>query len=145
MKIFFSLALVVFEFTWSVVLGESKYYPLLKLVFSLELHCPGKDICDYHMKQFFLDCGNGFAYTPKNLYGSTIEWSYGEGIDNCRTACQMRNGCAGFEYNHGGEEGYKCGTYDASGSATVLWGSIKENEDQSTSWISCVMTNSIYG
>jgi len=105
MKILFVLALVIY-FTWSVVLGDDCGYP-----------------------------NSGFFQIGKDLTGSTKEFSFpGEGIENCKNACLARSGCTGFEYNHGGDEDYKCGTYtfDMSDLWTD-WGV----DQQSSSWTSC--------
>ena len=81
----------------------------------------------------FLDCGSGFTYTSSDLGGSTKVFSSpGEGIENCRNACLDRSGCTGFEYNHGGDEGYKCGTY------TGFFDFIEE-DSQKSSWTSCIL------
>jgi len=82
------------------------------------------------------DCGDDFRYTPNNLDGSSKEWSNpGQGIENCRNACRNRSGCTGFEYNNGGDEGYKCGTYTGHTS------SFEQSDSQTSSWTSCTKNN----
>ena len=50
----------------------------------------------------------------KDISGDGKEWSHpGEGIENCAKVCDQRKGCTSFEYNSGGNENYKCGTYTA--------------------------------
>ena len=81
----------------------------------------------------YLDCGSGFTYTSSDLDGWTKEFTFpGEGIENCRNACLDRTGCTGFEYNHAGDEGYKCGTYTGGDSSI-------EDKIQKSSWTSCIL------
>jgi len=56
------------------------------------------------------ECPSGFKNMANDLGGSQ-EWTEGEGITTCEAACDARSGCTAFEYNHAGEENYKCGTY----------------------------------
>ena len=82
--------------------------------------------------KIFLGCGSGFTYISSDLGGSTRVFSSpGEGIENCRNACLDRTGCTGFEYNHAGDEGYKCGTYTGGDSSI-------EDDSQHSSWTSCI-------
>merc|ERR1712179_513936 len=112
MKIFFALALVIFV-NWSVVLSD----------------VVGNFLCGTFLG------GNSIG----DLSGSSKRFSYpGEGIEKCEQACLDRSGCTGFEYNHGGDEGYKCGTY-TGGMSDVQEGS------QSSSWTSCVHTSCMFG
>jgi len=152
MKIFFALALVIFV-NWSVVLGDDDLcphcYPTNGGEFckkgSTGIYCadsfgytcsttPGQSIHDdYELcNPTDLECGSGFTHTWLDLGGWTKEFSTpGEGIENCRNACLGRIGCTGFEYNHGGEEGYKCGTYTGGYSSI-------EKDYQQDSWWSCI-------
>jgi len=56
------------------------------------------------------ECPSGYKNIQNDLNGSQ-EWTEGEGITTCEAACDARSGCTAFEYNHAGEENYKCGTY----------------------------------
>lgn len=137
MKIFFSLALVNY-FTWYVVLGDGCVDTSSSCGTFLikDFGCGNSYVADVCKKSCELtcgDCGTGFTYTSKGLGGSTKEFTTpGEGIENCRKACLSRSGCTGFEYNHGGEEEYKCGTY-TGGDANIEEGS------QKSSWTSCIL------
>ena len=57
--------------------------------------------------------------------------SPGEGVENCKDACNKRIGCTGFEYNENGSKNYACGTY--TGGNENLQGAA-----QVEGWISCV-------
>ena len=77
------------------------------------------------------------------MSGSSVEWTeLGEaGIGNCEAACNDRSGCTAFEYNHAGEENYKCGTYTGDWSdivTTNTGGNAWSTEGyQRSTWTTC--------
>lgn len=76
-------------------------------------------------------CGCGYTYYAGNMDGAGKEFtSPGEGVENCKTVCNERSGCTGFEYNESGSQNYGCGTY--TGGDSNLQGA------QVDGWISCV-------
>ena len=91
-----------------------------------------------HVIYNFLDsdcdvkCGCGFKHTSSNLDGMGKSFSFpGKGIENCANSCRLRQGCTGFEYNHAGQENYKCATY--TGGSSNIWGPSKIS-----GWTSCI-------
>ena len=56
------------------------------------------------------------------------------GFANCAEECNQRDGCTSYEYNHDGNENYKCFTYT----------SFQENVGgtQDASWTSCYIQGS---
>ena len=90
--------------------------------------------------KLFLECPSGFKNIANDLNGSSKEWTEGEGIDKCGDACNARSDCTAFEYNHAGDENYKCGTY------TEIWPLVTTNTGgntwstegyQKSTWTSC--------
>ena len=82
-------------------------------------------------------CGTGFELVAMNLDGTGKLFSYpGQGIENCARECNNRKGCTGFEYNHAGNEKYKCATYTGGDSNLKTTG-------QSSSWTSCIRGTTI--
>jgi len=87
-------------------------------------------------------CPSGFTNIANDLHG-TQDWTVlgEEGIDKCEAACITRSGCTAFEYNHAGEENYKCGTYTGGESdklTTDNGGNSWSTEGyQKTTWTSC--------
>ena len=57
--------------------------------------------------------------------------SPGKEIANCADACNVREGCTSFEFNHDGSKNYRCGTFTA-GDSNV------QNQDQIPGWTSCI-------
>ena len=90
--------------------------------------------------KIFLECPSGFTNIANDLSG-TQDWTWGEGIDKCEAACNARSGCTAFEYNHAGEESYKCGTYTGGESdklTTETGGNSWSTEGyQKSTWTSC--------
>ena len=88
----------------------------------------------------FLECPSGFKNMANDLGGSQ-EWTEGEGITTCEAACDARSGCTAFEYNHAGEENYKCGTYTGGVSeilTTNTGGNAWSTEGyQRSTWTTC--------
>ena len=88
----------------------------------------------------FLECPSGFKNMANDLGGSQ-EWTEGEGITTCEAACDARSGCTAFEYNHAGEENYKCGTYTGDWSdivTTNTGGNAWSTEGyQRSTWTTC--------
>ena len=83
-----------------------------------------------------LECGEDYFCSIANIDGEGKEASYpGEGIENCRTECDNRDGCTSFEYNHGSDEDYKCQTYTGS------WDNVQD-EDQCVTWTTCLKIQS---
>ena len=82
-------------------------------------------------------CSCGYSYVSKDMDGTGKKFIYpGKGVKNCAAACKEREGCTGFEYNVGGNEGYKCGTY--TGGASNL-GKVRATTGQHSTWDSCVL------
>ena len=81
-----------------------------------------------------ISCGDGYTFSTKDLDGEGKQFSNpGEGIENCMDACNNRGDCTSFEYNHGGEEGFKCGTYSGGDS------NLNDQDDtQLSTWTTCV-------
>lgn len=78
-----------------------------------------------------MHCGCGFKYISSDLEGNGKSFSFpGQGIENCANTCRLRGGCTGFEYNHDGNENYKCGTY--TGGHSNINGPLKSG------WTSCI-------
>ena len=77
-------------------------------------------------------CGCGYQYVNSNLDGVDKSFSQpGQGIENCRGECDSRAGCTSFEYNHAGNENYKCATY-IDGDKNL------RSNGQSNKWTSCI-------
>jgi len=80
------------------------------------------------------ECASGFTYTSSNLGGNTKSFSYPDpaSFENCAKACTSLTGCTGYEYNIGGDEGYKCGTY-TGGDSSIM------SDSQLDTWTSCIL------
>ena len=77
------------------------------------------------------NCGCGYHQITENLDGEGKDFSFpGQGVENCAEACNQRSGCTSFEYNHGGNENYKCGTYNGGNNNIV--------GTQLEQWTSCI-------
>jgi hypothetical protein len=77
-------------------------------------------------------CPTGYDATPYNLDGAGKQWSENPAntVTGCASICNQRYGCTSFEFNKGGDENYKCGTY-TGGSSNVQRGL------QTSTWQSC--------
>jgi hypothetical protein len=78
-------------------------------------------------------CGCGYEQQTYDLYGGSSEQFSmpGQGIENCARVCNEEAGCIGFEYNHGGDEDFKCGTYRTGVNTGAM---------QHSRWTTCVIT-----
>ena len=82
-----------------------------------------------------MDCGDGYTCSTEDLDGEGKQWpNPGEGIELCEAACNNRVDCTGYEYNHGGDEGYKCATY--SGGDNNF--GVSDKESQLDTWTTCI-------
>merc|ERR1711874_276825 len=120
MKIFFALALVI-VFPRDVVLDAFKN--------RCSLCCT-------------TECPSGFKNIANDLNGSQEFTELGaEDITKCEAACNDRSGCTAFEFNHAGEENYKCGTYTGGVSdiLTINTGGNSWSTEgyQKSTWTSC--------
>ena len=88
---------------------------------------------------FFLECPDGFLNLPQDLHGTSQDFTSGSGsIENCEQACENRSGCTGFEYNHGGDENFKCGTYTGGDSDILSNNSWSSDGYQKSTWTTCI-------
>ena len=77
-------------------------------------------------------CASGYQQKSHNLDGVGKQFSHpGEGTENCAKVCDERPGCTSYEYNHGGNEDFKCGTY-TGGKKNI------RNQDQLRGWTTCI-------
>ena len=92
--------------------------------------------------KLFLECPSGFKNIANDLSGSQEFTELGEAdITKCEAACNDRSGCTAFEFNHAGEENYKCGTYTGGVSdiLTINTGGNSWSTEgyQKSTWTSC--------
>ena len=92
--------------------------------------------------KLFLECPSGFKNIANDLNGSQEFTELGEAdITKCEAACNDRSGCTAFEFNHAGEENYKCGTYTGGVSdiLTINTGGNSWSTEgyQKSTWTSC--------
>merc|ERR1719410_1007149 len=86
-------------------------------------------------------CGCGYEFTNLDVDGPVGEKGRsfpGEGIENSANACNQRDGCWAFEYNHKGNEEYACQTYTSGQSK--LYG---VREKWHLDWHTCVAVQTL--